>query len=47
MVVDGLMDEKVVVGKPRPISQAVNSAREVAPAMCWVVRGRRGYGLRE
>lgn len=47
MLVGGLMDEKVVVGKPRPISQAVNSAREVAPAMCWAVRGRRGCGLRE
>ena len=29
------------------ISQAVNNAREVAPAMGWAVRGRRGCVLRE
>lgn len=29
------------------ISQAVNNAREVAPAMHWAVRGRRGCVLRE
>ena len=36
------MHEKVVVGKPRPINQVVNGAREVAPTTCWEVRGRRG-----